>query len=135
MLFKNLILKLLFVYFGCAGSALLPAGFSAQWFVLLPSLGSGCVGFSGCSGVRAQQSWPTGLVALRHVGSSRTRDRTCVHCTGSWIPNHWTTREAPNNLILILGTGCWQQQHHQCLGNSLMTARSYIVSVLQSIFK
>ena len=23
--------------------------------------------------------------------SSHTRDRTCVLCTGRWIPNHWTT--------------------------------------------
>ena len=34
-----------------------------------------------------------GLVALRHVESSRTRDRTCVPCTGKRILNHWTTRE------------------------------------------
>ena len=29
------------------------------------------------------------------VGSSRTRDRTRVSCTGRWIRNHWTTRESP----------------------------------------
>ena len=29
--------------------------------------------------------WRTGLVALRHVGSSRTRDRTHVPCIGRWI--------------------------------------------------
>ena len=27
-------------------------------------------------------------------GSSRTRDRTWVSCTGQWIHYHWTTREA-----------------------------------------
>ena len=43
------------------------------------------VGFSSCG--------PVGLVAPRHVGSSRTRDRTCVPCTGRWILSHWTTRE------------------------------------------
>ena len=33
------------------------------------------------------------LVALRHVGSSWTRDRTHVLCISRWISNHWTTRE------------------------------------------
>ena len=46
------------------------------------------------SRVRAQQLWPTGLVAPRHVGSSRTRARTHVSCTGRRILNHCTTREA-----------------------------------------
>ena len=35
------------------------------------------------------------LVALQHVGSSRTRDWTCVPCIGRWILNHCTTREVP----------------------------------------
>ena len=34
------------------------------------------------------------LVALRYVGSSRTRDWTCVSCIGRWILDHWATREA-----------------------------------------
>ena len=34
-----------------------------------------------------------GLAAPRQVGSSQTRDRTCVPCTGRWILNHCTTRE------------------------------------------
>ena len=36
-----------------------------------------------------------GLVAPRHVGSSRTRARTRVPCIGRWILNHYATREAP----------------------------------------
>ena len=36
-----------------------------------------------------------GLVALPHVGFSRTRDRTHVPCIGSRILNHCATREAP----------------------------------------
>ena len=36
-----------------------------------------------------------GFVALRHVRSSQTMDRTCVPCIGRQILNHWTTREAP----------------------------------------
>ena len=35
----------------------------------------------------------SGLVALRHVESSQTRDQTRVPCIGRWILNHWTTKE------------------------------------------
>ena len=37
----------------------------------------------------------TGLAAPRHVGSSRTRHRTCVPCIGGWILNHWSSRKVP----------------------------------------
>ena len=49
----------------------------------------GCSGFSNCStqlgscGPRALEHRPTGLAASRHVGSSWTRDRTRVSCTGT----------------------------------------------------
>ena len=43
--------------------------------------------------------WLTGLVAPRHVGSSRTRARTRVPCIGRQILNHCTTREAPSSLF------------------------------------
>ena len=59
------------------------AGFSLRWLLLLLSMGSR---------VWAQQLWRTGLVALRHVGSSWTRDRTRIPCIGKWFLNHWTTR-------------------------------------------
>ena len=36
--------------------------------------------------------WRTGLVAPRHVGSSRTRARTSVPCVNRWILNHCATR-------------------------------------------
>ncbi|KAJ8781586.1 hypothetical protein J1605_010844 [Eschrichtius robustus] len=39
--------------------------------------------------------WCTGLVATQHVGSSRTRARTCVPCIGRQILNHCATREVP----------------------------------------
>ena len=45
------------------------------------------------SRVPAQQLRSTGLFALRHVGSSQTRDQT--PCTGRWIFNQWVTREFP----------------------------------------
>ena len=38
--------------------------------------------------------WRTGLVAPRHVGSSRTRARTHVPCIGRRVLNHCATREA-----------------------------------------
>ena len=44
---------------------------------------------------RLQELQHTDLVALQHVGSSRTRDRTHVPCTGRQILNHWATREVP----------------------------------------
>ena len=44
---------------------------------------------------QAQYLWLTGLVALRHVGSSQTRARTLVPCIGRRILNHCATREAP----------------------------------------
>ena len=46
-------------------------------------------GFSGVrlpgSRAQAQQSWHMVLVALRLMGSSWTRDQTCVSCIGWWI--------------------------------------------------
>ena len=35
-----------------------------------------------------------GIVAPKHVVSSRTRDWTCVPCIGRQILNHWTTRKS-----------------------------------------
>ena len=43
-----------------------------------------------------------GLVALQHVGSSRTRAQTRVHCTGRRILNHCATREAQRPSLLTL---------------------------------
>ena len=49
---------------------------------------------------RAQPLGPVGSVVVAHwlsfpwhVKSSRTREQTCVPCTGRWVLNHWTTRE------------------------------------------
>ena len=44
--------------------------------------------------------WCTGLVAPQHVGSSQTRDRTCVPCIGRRILNHCATREVLHILFL-----------------------------------
>ena len=37
----------------------------------------------------------SGPAVLQHVGSSWTRDRTRVPCTGWQIANNWTAREVP----------------------------------------
>ena len=77
-------------------SSLQCVGFSLRWLLLLQSTGSRNVGFSSCgmwapqlwcadSRAQAQQLWHTGLVAPGRVGSSRTRDRTCVPCSGRQI--------------------------------------------------
>ena len=57
--------------------------------------------FGHCS-TQAKESCCTGLSALRHVGSSQTRDRTYVPCIGRWILNQWTTREAPPAFLWLL---------------------------------
>ena len=43
---------------------------------------------------QAQQLWPTGPAAPRHVGSSQTRARTRVPCISRQTLNHCATREA-----------------------------------------
>ena len=47
--------------------------------------------------------WLTGLVAPRHVGSSRTRARTRVPCIDRQILNNCATREAPCHCIFNRG--------------------------------
>ena len=87
------------------------AGFSLRWRLLLRSTGSRRAGFSSCSTwaqqlwlmgsrAQAQQLWHTGLVAPRHVGSSRIRAQTRVPCIVRQILYHWTTREVPNWYLL-----------------------------------
>ena len=122
--------KILFIYFGCIGFLLLCMGFLQLWLaggfsslqctdfllqrlLLLRSTGSRCTGFSSCgtwaqqlwlagSSAQAQQLWRTGLVALRHVGSSWTRAQTRVPCISRQILNHCATREVPVLIILIV---------------------------------
>ena len=63
-----------------------------------------CRGFSPCRAqalrVQTQKLWCIGWLSSRHVGSSCTRDQTCVPCIGRQIPNHWTTREVQTPLLL-----------------------------------
>ena len=81
-------------------SSLRCTSFSLLWPVLLWSTGSRCVGFSSCS-TWAQWLWLTGLVALRNMGSSWTRDQTHVPCIGRWILNHCATREVITVFLML----------------------------------
>ena len=89
------------------------AGILLWGLLLLQRTGSRREGFRCCStqtqalllsGSRApaRQLGCTRLVASRHVGSSKTRDRTGVPCVARQILNHWTTRETPNRCFLTL---------------------------------
>ena len=61
---------------------------------------------------QAQQLWPTGPVAPRHVGSSQTRARTRVPCTGRQILNHCATREAPCTTSLSIHRWAFRLPFH-----------------------
>ena len=79
-------------------SSLWCAGFSLRWLLLLRSTGSRSTGLSSCGSwvleCRLSSCGATGLIAPRHVGSSRLRAWTCVPCIGRQILNHCATREA-----------------------------------------
>ena len=95
------------LFFGCVGSPFLCEGFlqlrQAGATLHRGAWASHYRGLSCCGAqapdAQAQQSWLTGLVAPRHVGSSQTRTRTRVPCIGRQTLNHCATREA---LFLIL---------------------------------
>ena len=64
-----------------------------------------------------------GLVALQHVKSSQTRNRTRVHYIGRQILNHWTTREVHinhfklhNSAALSAFTLLYNHHHHPSPG-------------------
>ena len=86
----------LFSNLSCAGSLLLCACFSLWWPLLLQSTVSRAHGLQSLQRVgsvfmsraRAQKLWHMRLIALWHVGSSWTRDRTRVSSIGRWILYH-----------------------------------------------
>ena len=101
--------------FGCSRSLLLRSFFcsrseqgllsNAEWGLLwLQSTGSRACGLSRCllgSRAWAQYLRDTGLVVLWHVGSSLTRNWTCVSCIDRRILYHRVTREV---VLLLLST-------------------------------
>ena len=101
----------LFIYIfipGCVVSSFLCEGPLQLWQAgATPHRGARASHHRGlsCCGARApdaqaQQSWPTGLVAPRHAGSSQTRARTRVPCIGRQTLNHCATREAPYAFLI-----------------------------------
>ena len=109
--FLNITYKFIYLFFGCVGSSFLCEGF-------LQLRGAGATLHRGarashyrglcCCGAQApdaqaQQSWLTGPVAPRHVGSSQTRAQTRVSCISRQILNHCATREAPGTCF----EGAW----------------------------
>ena len=96
----------LFIY-GCVGSS-----FLCEDFLQLRQVGATlhhgarashyrglCCRGAQAPDAQAQELWLMGLVAPRHVGSSQTRARTRVPCTGRQTLNHCATREAPTLLF------------------------------------
>ena len=81
-----------YFFFGCCGSSLLCAGFlqlrRAGATLCCGARASHCGGFSCCR-AWALGAWAS-VVAVcgMHVGSSWTRDQTCVPCIGRRILNH-----------------------------------------------
>ena len=91
---------------------------------LLSSCGaqaSHCRGFSFC-GAWAQYLLRPGLVAPRHVGSSWTRDQTCVPCIGRLILLHCATRKVPCccycSVTLVMSNSL-QPHRHSLPGSSV----------------
>ena len=99
---KLIYLFIFFNFFGCVGSSLLCEGPpQLRQAGATPHRGARAShhrGLSRCGAQtpdpQAQQLWPTGLVAPRHVGSSQTRARTRFPRIGRQTLNHCTTREA-----------------------------------------
>ena len=82
-----------------------------------------------CSGVSRVAAWAleqvhfrkpghAGLLALRPMESSQTRDQTCVPCPGRGIPILCSTREVPCSLSLYVHIGIRRQL---LLGRKAMT--------------
>ena len=106
--FLNKFIYLFIYFFGCVGSSPLCGGFlqlrRAGTTLHRGARASHRRGLSCCGAqapdAQAQQLWPTGPVAPRHVGSSQTRARTRVPCTGRQTPNHCATREALPRILI-----------------------------------
>ena len=94
-----------------------------NWILAVLGLLLLCFGFSSritC----ALQLWCSGLTALLlHVESSRTRNRTCIPCTGRWVPNYGTTWEVPQFFFYYSISVCsWQID-----GETMETVRDFVL--------
>ena len=82
------------------------------------------------SRAQAQQPWPSGPVAPRHVGSPRTRAQTLVPHIGRQIFNHCATREAPTSVYITIYDIFWHKEKCNTLKHDFIT---YILHIcLQS---
>ena len=112
-----------------------------EWgLLLLKSTGSRCRDFSSCgtwaqqlwltgSRVQTRQLWCTDLVAPWHVGSSWTRARTSIPCTGRRILNHSATREVLHLFLTIYFQVCIR-----CVCVREREKESNVLSFLHSFF-
>ena len=69
-----------------------PQGLGLQWVQHTASAVTEC----GSRVPGLQYLWRRSLVALQHVESLQTRERTHVPCIGRWTPIHCVTRKIPN---------------------------------------
>ena len=89
---------------------------------------------------QAQQLGLTGLVALRHVGSSQTRARTRVPCIGRQTLNHCATREA---LLLVFALSALSEKEVETIFSHSSFyflhcwsyAEFYRLSLIHSLFR
>ena len=89
--------------FGCAGS-LLRCEFFSSWSdqgLLLLSTGCRAHGLQELQGVGSIVVAHGLSCSTQHVGSSWTRDQTCVFWTGRQILYHWATWEAPEDISVF----------------------------------
>ena len=76
--------------------------------------------------------WCTGLVAPRHVGSSRTRARTRVPCIGRWILNKYATREALIDIYKTHDINClWEGNGSEILKRAWRARDIYKQKVIE----
>ena len=67
-----------------------------------------------------------------HVGSSWTRTRTRVPCIGRQIPNHCTTREAPEYIVLICSHP-WKVFHSLLVSWQLKHRPFWVMAIVLNI--
>ena len=84
-------LLLLSGLFSRCGKQGLLSGYGLRLLSVVASL----VGEHGLSSLQL-----SGVLVHGHVGSSHTRDQTCVPCTGRWILTHCTSKEVLVYLFL-----------------------------------
>ena len=84
-------------------------------------------------GLQAQQLWHTGLAAPWHVGSSWTKDRICIPCTGRQILNHWTSRKVPSFFKCIMHdayTSTVERRKHGAVPPCVDAGADFLVHIL-----